>query len=115
MASITPKIKPIQPGYRLRLLTNEQLDQFRTATLEILAEVGVHCPSEKALNIYAENGAVVDFDQQNVKIPYDVVLDAMSRAPRFYTMGARDPEFDLRLDGERFYCATDEIGNEHHT
>ena len=112
MASQTPKMNPIQPGYRLHLLTDEQQEQFRTATLEILEETGVHCPSEKALKIYAENGAVVDFEQQIVKIPPDIVLEMMSCAPRNYTMGARDPEFDLRLDGEHFYCATDGCGTE---
>jgi trimethylamine:corrinoid methyltransferase-like protein len=34
----------------------------------------------------------------------------MSRAPRFYTMGARDEAFDLKLDGMAMYCATDGSG-----
>jgi trimethylamine:corrinoid methyltransferase-like protein len=38
------------------------LDQLKSATLEILEETGIHCPSEKALNIYAEHGAWVDED-----------------------------------------------------
>ena len=112
MFSETPLLKPIQPGYRLKILTDDQLAQFKAATLEILAEVGVHCPSEKALNIYAENGAEVDFDTQIVKLPPDVVQNAMSQAPRHYTMGARRPEYDLVLDGNHFYCATDGCGTE---
>ncbi|MFQ6059256.1 MAG: trimethylamine methyltransferase family protein, partial [Anaerolineae bacterium] len=85
---------------------------FRSATLTILEEVGIHCPSEKALNIYAEHGAQVDFDRQIVKLPPDVVLEAMSHAPRYYTMGARLPAFDLKLDGTAMYCATDGSGTE---
>jgi trimethylamine:corrinoid methyltransferase-like protein len=39
-------------------------------------------------------------------------MEAMSHAPRFYTMGARHPLFDLKLDGKTFYCATDGCGVE---
>jgi trimethylamine--corrinoid protein Co-methyltransferase len=110
--SETPLLEPIVPGYHLRILSNAQLDQLRSATLEILDEVGIHCPSEKALGIYAEHGARVDFGDQIVKMPPEVVLRAMSRAPRFYTMGARSAAHDLRLDGTAMYCATDGCGVE---
>ncbi len=63
MPSETPQLQPIVPGYRLRILSDEQLAQFKSATLEILDEVGVHCPSEKALSIYAEHGAQVDSEE----------------------------------------------------
>lgn len=110
--SQTPKLQPIIPSFRLRILTDEQLERFRSATLEILEDVGIHCPSEKALKIYAENGATVDFEAQMVKFPPQVILDTMSHAPRYYTMGARAPEYDLVLDGEHFYCSTDGCGTE---
>ena len=110
--SETPLLQPIKPAYHLRILSDEQLAQLRSATLEILQDVGVHCPSEKALKIYAEHGAHVDFDRLMVKIPPEVVLEVMSHAPRYYTMGARLPAYDLRLDGRSMYCATDGCGVE---
>jgi trimethylamine--corrinoid protein Co-methyltransferase len=112
MHSQTPELQPIVPSYRVRILSDDQLGQLRSATLEILEEVGVHCPSEKARSIYAEHGAHVDLERQIVRLPPDVVLDAMSHAPRFYTMGARSPAHDLKLDGSAFYCATDGCGVE---
>ena len=112
MSSETPQLHPIVPGHHLRILSDEQLEQFKSATLEILEEVGVHCPSEKSLAIYSEHGAQVDFESQVVKLPPDVVLNAMSHAPRFYTMGARSKAHDLRLDGTAMYCATDGCGIE---
>jgi trimethylamine--corrinoid protein Co-methyltransferase len=110
MYSETPQLQPITPSYHLRILNDEQLDQLKSATLKILEETGIHCPSQKALNIYAEHGAQVDFENQIVKLPSDVVLDSLSHAPRYYTMGARSPEYDLKLDGTAFYCATDGCG-----
>ncbi len=112
MSSETPQLQPIVPGYHLRILSDEQLEQLKAATLEILEEVGVHCPSEKALAIYAQHGAQVDSESQVVRLPPDVVLGAMSHAPRYYTMGARSEGHDLRLDGTAMYCATDGCGTE---
>ncbi len=112
MYSDTPRIQPIVPAYRLRILRDEQLDAFKAATLEILEETGIHSPSEKALAIYAEHGAQVDLETQIVKFPPGVVLEAMSHAPRFYTMGARSTAHDVKLDGTAMYCATDGCGTE---
>ena len=110
--SVTPMLQPITPAYHLRILGDEQLNQLKAATLEILERTGVHCPSEKALKIYAEHGARVDFGAQIVRIAPEVVLEAMSHAPRFYTMGARRPAFDLNLNGGSTYLATDGCGVE---
>ena len=110
--SHTPNLQPITPAYHLQILEDEQLDKLQSATLEILEEVGIHCPSNRALSIYAEHGALVDKENQIVKIPSQVVLEAMSQAPRFYTMGARVEAFDLKLDGTSMFCATDGCGVE---
>ncbi len=112
MPTKTPLLEPIVPAYHLHVLGEEQLAQLRSATLEILDEVGIHCPSQKAMALYAEHGARVDFDNQIVKLAPDVVLEALSHAPRFYAMGARSPAHDLKLDGKATYCATDGCGVE---
>jgi trimethylamine--corrinoid protein Co-methyltransferase len=110
--SDTPALQPITPAYHTQILEDGQLDSLQDATLEILEQVGINCPSEKALKIYAEHGAVVDFSRQLVKLPRSVVIEAMSHAPRFYTMGAQLPDFDLVLDGKTMFCATDGCGVE---
>lgn len=112
MANETPQIQPIVPSYRLRILSDLQLADLKSATLEILEEVGVHCPSKKALDIYAEHGGQVNFETQIVRLPPDVILDAMSHAPRYYTLGARSAAHDLKLDGTAMFCATDGSGVE---
>lgn len=112
MASGTPPIQPIKPKYQLQILNDEQLSDLKSATFELLEDVGMHCPSPKALGIYAEHGARVDFTEQIVYLPAELVEEAMSHAPRFYTMGARSESHDLVLDGTAMYCATDGSGVE---
>jgi len=112
MTGETPPLQPIVPAYHLEILSHMQLDTLQSATLEILQQTGVHCPSQLALEIYAEHGGLVDFERQVVRLPAQVVVEAMALAPRNYTLGGRLPGFDLNLDGRALYCATDGCGVE---
>lgn len=110
--SATPALQPIRPGYHVRILSDAQLEQLRAASLAILSDTGVHCPSARARAIYREHGAAVDEGSGIVRLPSDLVLGAMRRAPRSYRLGARQPGHDLTLDGTALYVATDGCGVE---
>ncbi len=112
MVTERPPIEPIRPAYRLRFLSDGQLDQLQAATLQIMEEVGVKFPSEKALAIFADHGAQVDRDTQIVKIPRDLVRKAMATVPRYFNMGARDPLLDLQLEDGVTFFTTDGCGVE---
>ncbi len=106
-----PPIEPMRTPYKLRFLDEEQLDNLREATLQILENTGVQFPSDKALEIFAEHGAEVDHGTQIVKIPRDLVFKAMSTLPRYFTLGARNPEFDLQLQEGVSYFTNDGCGH----
>ena len=112
MSGPTPALAPIRPARHARFLDDGQLADLRAASLEILEEVGVHCPSASVRALYAEHGAIVDEAREVVRLPADLVGTAMARAPRGYVMGARDPAFDLVLDGTALYVATDGCGTQ---
>ena len=106
----TPPLRPIRPAHRLRVLDDGQLADLRTATLTILDEIGVHCPSPEIRARYAAHGARVDAGTGIVRLSPDLVLAAMAQAPRGYTMGARSATHDAVLDGTALYTATDGCG-----
>jgi len=112
MYSETPKIEPIAPSYHIRILSDAQLKQFKAGTFQILEETGIHCPSRRALDIYADHGAEVDFEDQIVKLSPEVILTALAHAPRHYTMGGRTETFDLDLSKPVTYEATDGTGTQ---
>ncbi len=107
-----PSIAPLTPAYKVRFLSDEQLDQLQEATLQIMEEVGVRFPSDKALAIFADHGARVNRDTRVVKIPRDLVRKAMATVPRYFKMGARDPSCDLQLEDRVTYFTTDGCGVE---
>lgn len=107
-----PAIEPIRTDYKVQFLSDDQLDQMQEAALQIMEEVGVKFPSEKALALFDDHGAQVDHETQIVKIPRDLVHKAMSTVPRYFNVGARDPSCDFHLeDGVTYFC-TDGCGVE---
>jgi trimethylamine--corrinoid protein Co-methyltransferase len=104
-------IEPITTTYKLNFLDKKQLNDLQEATLNILENTGVQFPSKKALKIFEENGANIDHGTNIVKIPRELVFKAMATVPRYFTLGARDPNFDLQLGEGISYFTNDGCGH----
>ncbi len=105
-----PNIEPIEPKFHLEVLSAEQLASIKSATLQIMEDVGVRFPSQRALRVFEDHGARVDWDRQIVRLEPEMVLGAMGHAPRSYVLSGRVDGTDLILDGKRSYFATDGCG-----
>ena len=112
MATDRPPLEPLRPAFRLRCLTDGQLDALQGATLDILENVGVKFPSDRALSIFEEHGSRVDRATRVVRIAPDMVRRALATVPRYFTMGARDRAYDLDLQDGVTYFTTDGCGVE---
>jgi trimethylamine--corrinoid protein Co-methyltransferase len=110
MYSRTPDIVPVTSPFKADLLSPAQIEAIRGGTLHLLERVGVHLPSRRALEIFADFGARVDMDSETVRIQPDLVQRAMSAAPRSFILGGREERFDLTLDGSCSYLSTDGTG-----
>ena len=110
MHSETPDILHFKTKRRLDVLTPAQIQTVQEGTLKLLQEVGVHFPSPRAQEIFADFGAEVDRSTNIVRIPPDLVKKAMSTAPRSFVLGGREDRFDMILDGNSSYLCTDGCG-----
>lgn len=110
MSSETPDIISISSHHKIEVLSASELETLKNGTLELLAEVGVYYPSQKAMAIFADHGANVDWDTNIVRISPTLVAKAMGTAPRSFVLGGREKRFDLTLDGSASYLATDGCG-----
>lgn len=108
---MSTKIKSItNPRLSMNILSQEDLQQIHTATLDIIENVGVRFPSKKALDIWQSHGATIDRSTMIVKVPGNLIEDALKQAPPVYTLAARNPTQDLPLDGNHVYVGTDGCG-----
>ena len=110
MHSETPDIISISSHHKIEVLSSSELETIKEGTLQLLSDVGVYYPTQKALAIFADHGADVDWENQIVRIPPDLVKKAMGTAPRSFVLGGREERFDLTLDGLASYLATDGCG-----
>jgi len=74
----------------LKVLTDEQIQKLHVASLEILETVGVDLPHEKALELFRESGAEVDWENKNVRIPESVVSHALDVCGKQFAIYGRD-------------------------
>lgn len=107
-----PPLEPLRPAYRIQYFSDEELDKLQQATLDILEHIGVKFMTEKALDVFSSHGASVDKQTGIVKIKPDLVFEAMKTVPRYFTMAARIPEYDLHLEDGTTYFTTDGCGVE---
>jgi len=101
-------IQPIKSKLKISILDDPEISQINQNTRTVLEEVGVTFPSDKALNIFAEVGADVDFEKNLVKIPADLLEKYLATSPRTYTMAGLRPELDVHIgsgEGTYFYCS----------
>jgi trimethylamine--corrinoid protein Co-methyltransferase len=110
MYTETPDIIPFTSPFKVYILSQDELETLKEKTLLVLDEIGIHFPSSKAQEIFAEHGARVDWDSETIRIPPDLVKKAMSTAPRSFILGGREERLDLVLDGSRSYLSTDGTG-----
>ena len=80
--SHTPDIISISSHNKIEILSPKEIENLKKGTYQLLAEVGVYYPSEKALKIFTEHGANVDWDSSIVRIPPELVDKALTTAPR---------------------------------
>ena len=90
-------IQPIKSKLRISILDDEDIKKINQTALTIQEEVGIVMPSEKALKIFADAGADVDFEKKLVRIPSHLVADSLKKAPRRYTLCGRRPELDAKI------------------
>ena len=101
-------IHPIKSKLKISILSEEEIEGINQTALNILEDVGFVMPSVKALSIFADAGANVDFNKQLVKLPGQLVIDSLKSAPRQYTLCGRRPELDAKIgsgEGTYFYCS----------
>ncbi|MFU8772305.1 MAG: trimethylamine methyltransferase family protein [Anaerolineales bacterium] len=76
------------------LLTKEQVERVHEASLEILEKVGVLVRNQRALEIFASHGGIVDTQTGIVKLPRKVVEHFQGMFPPKFRFCGRDPSFD---------------------
>jgi len=101
------QIRSLNLRYRLEVLDPDQVTKIHQGALDILERVGIATSSDRLLELMANHGQQVDFEDKRVRLAPGFVEEKRALAPRHFTLGARDPELNLELDGKHGYLSPD--------
>ncbi|MBC7250430.1 MAG: trimethylamine methyltransferase family protein [Anaerolineae bacterium] len=93
-------------GGQYKPLNNDQLHQIHETALRVLEEIGMQVNNSRALEIFASQGAKVDWSGRLVKLPSSMVEDALVSAPSSVVLCGREEKHDLILEDGRVYMGT---------
>ena len=89
-----------RPHYRI--LSEEQIKKIHSASLEILANIGVQISHEEGLKLLEKNECEID-DKNIVRIPNWLVEDCMKTVPSQVTIYNREGKDAMKLGGRNIY------------
>ena len=87
---------------RFGFMDRREEDVIHVKSIECLEKLGVVVRSQSVLKMLQGAGAEVDLRRQTAKIPEKLVVDAVKKAPKSITLGARDTKRDLTIPVQRF-------------
>jgi len=87
----------INSGVRFNVFSQDQLEELFSGVLHLLEYTGLDVKHEEAREILKKAGAWVDGER--VRLPSYMVKDALRKAPRSFTLFARDghPKHDIHI------------------
>jgi len=91
-------------GGRYKPLNEGDIVQIHNTAMRVFEEVGVQVNSERALKVFHDAGARVE--DRIVKIPQDMVMELVTKAPSEVTLYGRKPEHNLNLGDARVHAGT---------
>ncbi len=94
--------RALRNPYRpLEILSADQLEAIHVASLDLLETMGMDFLDDDACAVLRRAGADVAPGERRVRLPRDMVLEAVARAPSEFTLYARNPAHDVTFGGDR--------------
>jgi trimethylamine---corrinoid protein Co-methyltransferase len=90
-----PRLK--NPWPPLEVLSAEQVERILDAAYRVLEEAGLEIRSVAAREIFRRGGALVDEEQQMVRLGRELVEAQLAHAPERFVLHARNPERHLHV------------------
>jgi trimethylamine--corrinoid protein Co-methyltransferase len=83
---------------QLQVLSKDERAQIHERTLKVLANTGLRVDTAWGRQILEDAGAEVNEDTHLVRFPRELVEESLRLAPQDFTLGARRPGWNLRMN-----------------
>jgi len=93
-----------------QLIDRDSFSRIHDTSLDVLEKDGIRIYSQAALDLLKRHGARIDAEKMVAKIPKSLVEESIKSVPKELELRARNPKYDLRLDGSNLYITFDGCG-----
>ena len=91
---------------RFSYLPSESIEKIHETSLKVLEELGLEFNHPEALAVLEQSGAeVVDRENNLVRLPRGLVLEAIAKAPAEFALHARNPAHTVTIGGDHIVTA----------
>ncbi|KPJ89478.1 MAG: hypothetical protein AMS17_01810 [Spirochaetes bacterium DG_61] len=90
---------------RFQVLTDDQIEEILSASMEILERIGVRIEDEEGVQLLVKNGAF-STDGKLVKIPSFMIKQSLSTVPGRIVLAGRNRKREMVLEKDRIYFGT---------
>jgi len=95
--------KGFEPKNDFQILSRNDLQRIHLASLSVLEDVGVAVYDNQCLDLLSGSGATVNEKTKTALIPEHLVDEAVRSTPSRIHLHARNPKYDLRLEGKEVH------------
>jgi len=92
------------------MFEKSDLASLHWGTLDVLEKAGIKVLSEECLKLLEDAGCSVNYKSSGARIPGNLVEESIRKAKKNIILSARNPKYDVVLDGRRTFCTTDGNG-----
>jgi len=97
----------VKTGPKLKILSEDQIDEIHEASLEMLARTGVRYDSPMAIQRLIRSGATLKPGTKDVVLfPRALTESSIKKIPSWRTYCARNPKNDVVYDGEHVHAGS---------
>ena len=89
----------VNPRPPMEILDEEGLKRIEDAAFQILEEIGIDMMAEEAQSLLTASGSVRDANTGRMLIGREIVTELAAKAPRQFTLHARNPDRNIILGG----------------
>ncbi len=85
------------------MVTDAAVEKIHKGSLKLLEEHGIYSESDLILDVFKKGGANIDAPNRVIKIPKDMVEQAIKQAPGSFVLHGRNGETDILLEPGMVY------------
>ncbi len=87
----------------LKMVSDSAVEKIHNKSLSLLEDLGIYSESDLILDVFKKNGANVDSSERIIKIPKDMVEEALKLTPKSFVLHGRVPAMDILLEPGMIY------------